>query len=50
MLGKKDTHYSIFVDSFLNHDYIEEDEEDEIKRLKTHLIFSAFLNQLLRLI
>jgi len=24
-------HYSIFVDSFLNHDYTEEDEKDEFK-------------------
>jgi hypothetical protein len=35
MLGKKVPHYSIFVNSFLNHDYT---EEDEFKVSLFHLI------------
>ena len=31
-------HYSIFVDSFLNHDYTEEDEKDEFKVSLFHLL------------
>ena len=38
MLGKQVPHYSIFVDSFLNHDYTEEDESDEFKVSLFHLI------------
>jgi len=31
-------HYSICVDSFLNHDYTEEDEKDEFKVSLFHLL------------